>query len=114
LRNFHEDTVFSVHARPGGTSMLGHGLGKVPLGRRLASLLDHIEVMAFDLQAVARQSIWHNSRLRYRYRHRATGLVIEGSMRHKCAFVGSTIAHFELFHDADRMRAFFAMAASAS
>ena len=38
-------------------------------------------------------------------------VVLDGTMRHLWRFVGDEIAHFELFHDAPRMRAFYAMTA---
>jgi hypothetical protein len=38
---------------------------------------------------------------------------VDGAMRHKWRFVGDEIAHFELFHDSERMRAFYKMAAAA-
>ncbi len=109
LALFVDDVVFSVHARPHAPSMVGHGLGKALFARRLEALLDQVEVLAFDLQGVWSDGLWHYSRVRYRYRHHANGHVIEGSMRHKWGFVGDKIAHFELFHDADRMRAFLDM-----
>ena len=51
------------------------------------------------------------SRAQYRYRHRTGGMEVDGTMRHLWRFVGDEIAHFELFHDAPRMRAFYAMTA---
>ena len=112
LSNFLDDVVFSAHARPQAPSMLGQGLGKVLFARRLEALLDQVEVLAFALQeqSVTRDGIWYWSRVTYRYRHHASRMIIEGSMRHKWGFVGKRIAHFELFHDADRMRAFYDVA----
>ena len=53
------------------------------------------------------------SRVAFRYRHRASGLEVDGTMRHKWRFVGDKIAHFELFHDSPRMHAFYNLAAAA-
>jgi hypothetical protein len=36
---------------------------------------------------------------------------VDGIMRHIWLFIGDEIAHFELFHDSRRMRAFYEMAA---
>jgi ketosteroid isomerase-like protein len=110
LSCFVDDVVFSVHSRPPAASLVGEGLGKVLFAHRLEMLLDEVEVLAFDLQSVTTVGLWHYSRVRYRYRHHVSRMVIDGTMRHKFAFVGNKIAHFELFHDAHRMRAFYDMA----
>jgi hypothetical protein len=99
-----------VHALPGKASIVGKGMGKALFGIRLAMLLDQIEVHRFDLHSVKRQGIWHISRVEYGYRHRATGMWIDGSMRHTWGFVGSRIGHFEVSHDAARMCSFFDLA----
>ena len=111
LQLFVDDVVFTVHSRPCAASMVGEGLGKVLFAQRLETLLDQVEVLAFDLEGVTTDGLWHTSRVRYRYRHHANGLVIAGTMRHKFGFVADRIAHFELFHDTHRMRAFYDIAA---
>ena len=40
-----------------------------------------------------------------------TGMEIDGTMRHRWRFVGDEVAHFELFYDSPRMRAFYDLAA---
>jgi ketosteroid isomerase-like protein len=109
LSHFMDDVVFTVHARANAPSMLGDGLGKVLLARRLEALLDEVEVETFDLHehSLTTDGIWHFCRVSYRYRHHASGEMIEGSMRQKWGFVGAGVAQFEIFHDADRMRAFY-------
>lgn len=86
-------------------------MGKILFAHRLQALLDEFEVLNFTLQSVTTDRLWHYSRVGYSYRHHASRLVIDGTMRHKWGFIGDQIAHFELFHDADRMRAFLDMAA---
>lgn len=110
LSLFVDDVVFSVHSRPGAASLVGEGLGKVLFAQRLEMLLDQVEVVVFDLSNVTTDGFWHHCRVRYRYQHRANRMIIDGSMRHKFAFVGHKIAHFELFHDTHRMRAFYDLA----
>jgi ketosteroid isomerase-like protein len=110
LANFEDDVVFSVHARPNAPSVVGEGLGKALFAQRLETLLDEFVVEEFELQGVWRSGFWYHTRVRYLYRHHVSGLVIDGTMRHKWGLVGDKIAHFELFHDAARMRAFLDMA----
>ncbi len=109
LPHFMDDVVFMVHARANAPSMLGQGLGRVLLARRLEALLDEVEVKSFDLQeqSLTTDGLRHFCRVAYRYRHRASGVMIEGNMRQRWGFVGTRVAQFEVFHDADRMRAFY-------
>lgn len=114
--HFTDDVVFVVHARPNAPSMLGEGLGKVLLEQRLQSVLDEVEVESFKMQghSFATDGFWYFSRVRYRYRHRVSRLIIEGTMRQKWGLVGAKIAHLEIFHDSDRMRAFYDVAGLAA
>ena len=112
LPHFVEDVFFAVHARPSAPSMLGEGLGKVLLESRLEALLDEVEVQSYRMltHSFMTDGFWYFSRVHYRYRHRVSGLVIDGTMRQKWGFVGTKIAHCEIFHDSDRMRAFYDVA----
>ena len=107
------DLEFAVHASSDAGSLVGTGSGRDEFGRRLESFLRQFEVKAFALQQVSVKGLWVQSRASFRYRHRASGMEVDGAMRHKWRFVGDEIAHFELFHDSERMRAFYKMAAAA-
>jgi len=102
---------FAVHGTPNGASLIGTGVGRDEFGDRLERFLGQFEVRDFKLRHVTARGVWLQSRANFRYRHRATGMEVDGVMRHKWLFVGDEIAHFELFHDSPRMRAFYAMAA---
>jgi hypothetical protein len=106
-----DDVVFAVPSRPEAASFLGEGVGRMLFAERLEMLLDQIEVLAFDPGSLATDGLWHVNRVAYRYRHRASGLVIAGTMRQRFAFVGDRIAHYQLLHDTHRMRAFYDLAA---
>jgi ketosteroid isomerase-like protein len=110
LSHFVDDVVFTVHARPHGASLVGEGMSRALFAHRLESLLDHFAVLDFQLQSMTTDGLWHYTRVGYSYRHHASGLVLDGTMRHKWGFVDDKIAHFELYHDAARMRAFLDMA----
>jgi ketosteroid isomerase-like protein len=106
--------VFAVHASPGAASLIGAGIGRDNFGDRLETFLRLFEVQDFKLQQVTANGLWLHSRAYFRYRHRASRMEVDGTMRHKWLFVGDEIAHFELFHDSPRMRAFYAMVARES
>ncbi len=45
----------------------------------------------------------------YQYVHRATGMDIDGTMRHNCRMIGGRIERVEIIHDTARMAAFLDM-----
>lgn len=110
LARFREDAVFSVN--PGAASFVGNGLGRRELARRLALFQDKIAVSQFAPVQLMRKGIWFDSRVAFHYRHKQSGQEIDGIMRITWRFVDTDIAHFELFHDAGRMGAFFKMVAA--
>ena len=112
LVNFEDELVFNVHARRSAPSLVGQGLSKALFSQRLEALLDEFNVMDFEMEGAWRTGFWHFLRVRYVYQHHVSRLIIDGSMRFRLGFVGDKIAHFELFHDSDRMRAFLDMASS--
>lgn len=111
LSYFAESVVFAVHATLDSGSLIGAGFGRYDFGDRLEMFLHRFKVQEFELKQVTAKGLWLQSRAHFRYRHRTTGMEIDGTMRHKWRFVGDEIAHFELFHDSQRMRAFYAMTA---
>jgi hypothetical protein len=114
LRLFANDSVFAVHSQPHAPSLVGEGVGKALLAQRLEAVLDQVEVQEFDPVGLTSDGIWHYSRVRFRYRHHVSRLVIAGTMRQKFGFVGERIAQYDLFHDAHRMRAFYNLATHAA
>jgi ketosteroid isomerase-like protein len=111
LSYFARGVTFAVHSTPDGASLIGAGFGRDYFGDRLEMFLRRFEVQEFKLLQVTARDVWVQSRALFRYRHRATGMEVDGSMRHVWRFDGDEIAYFELFHDSPRMRAFYAMTA---
>jgi hypothetical protein len=111
LSYFAASALFAVHATPDGASLIGAGYGRDDLGNRLEMFLRQFEVREFRLLRVVSKDLWTQSRAYFRYRHRNGSMEVDGSMRHLWRFIGDEIAHFELFHDSQGMRAFYAMAA---
>ena len=110
LSYFAPSTVFAVHATE-GASLIGAGKGLDDLGNRLEEFLQRVEVREFKLLQVVSKGLWTQSRAYFRYRHRNGNMEVDGTMRHLWKFIGDEVAHFELFHDSQCMRAFYAMAA---
>jgi ketosteroid isomerase-like protein len=111
LSYFAANMIFAVHSTPEGRSLVGAGCGRDDFGDRLDMFQRAYEVVDFKLLQATTRGLWVQSRAHYRYLHRVRGMEVDGTMRHLWRFVGDEIAHFELFHDAPRMRAFYAMTA---
>jgi len=111
LSYFAPSTVFTVHATPQAASLIGAGSGRSDLGQRLGMFLCRIEVREFKLLQVVSKGLWTQSRAYFRYRQLNGSMEVDGTMRHLWKFVGDEIQRFELFHDSQCMRAFYAMAA---
>lgn len=112
LSYFTEDFSFAVHSAPDAHSLIGSGQGRDDFGGRLEAFARKFRVEDFKLEHVARKGIWMQSKAHFRYRHRGSGMEVDGVMRHIWLFIGDEIAHFELFHDSRRMRAFYELAAA--
>ena len=113
LSYFTESLVFAVHSSPSAPSLVGSGFGRDHFADQLELFLRQFKVEDFRLLQMRVDGLGFCSSVAYRYRHRASGLDVEGRMRHTWRFAGDEIAHFELFHDSPRMHAFYNLTAVA-
>jgi ketosteroid isomerase-like protein len=113
LSYFTKSLVFVVHSSPNAPSLIGAGFGRDRFAHRLELFLGQFKVEDFKLLSMRADGDGFSSSVAYRYRHRVSGLDVEGRMRHTWRFVGDEIAHFELFHDTPRMHAFYNLTAGA-
>lgn len=105
----HEDAAYLVHLPPGAWFMCGVVRGKSTILKSLGEILRDFEVLEYrPLKIAAADGLW-TSRARIHYRHRATGLSYEATVRNIWRFDDDRIRRFEAFHDAARLRAFFEM-----
>ena len=113
LAVFSRDVVFAIHLPPEVVPFAGEVHGRDELAKRFQAILDDFDFIEYvPLQITADGESFH-SRVRFHYRHRATGHEYEGTMRHVWRVEGDKIVHFEEFHDAERVRAFFRLLAEA-
>jgi uncharacterized protein len=113
LAVFAPDVVFAIHLPDDVVPFAGEVQGRDQLAPRFQTILDEFDFIEYvPLQITAEGGSFH-SRVRFHYRHKATGLEYEGRMRHVWRVEGDKIARFEEFHDAERVRTFFRMLAQA-
>jgi ketosteroid isomerase-like protein len=112
MRNVADDIQFAVHP-PGARSFMGRGRGKALLYERLQAFLDAYAVIDYSTPPLTLCNGIVDCRIAYHYRHKKTGMTIDGNMRHIWHVGGGKIARFDVIHDAKRMGAFFELAAGA-
>ncbi len=61
------------------------------------------------MQITCDDNAWLYFGVDYKYVHRATGMDIDGTMRHNCCMLGGRIVRVEVIHDTARMAAFLDM-----
>ena len=114
LAAFADDVVFVIHLPPEVAPFVGEAQGKEQLRPRLQAIIDDFDFLEYVPMQITAEGEHLHSRISFRYRHKATGLEYDGTMRHVWRIEGDKIVRFEEFHDAARVRTFFAMLAQAS
>jgi len=113
MASFAEDVTFIIHLPTDVVPYAGEVRGRAELLRRFKLLLNDFDFLSYQpVQIVDRADSFH-SLVRFHYRHVATGLEYEGTMRHTWKVEGDQIVRFEEFHDTERVRSFFRLLAQA-
>jgi len=104
---FDEDVEFVIHLPPEVVPFAGPVRGRDKLAQRLQSIIDEFDFIEYVPVQITPYGEAFHSQVRFHYRHKATGLEYEGTMRHTWRIEGDRIMRFEEHHDAERVRAFF-------
>lgn len=106
----HRDAVYRLHLPEGAWSIAGDVRGRQRIVTSLADILRDFEVVEYrPLKVVEDAAGIVESRARIHYGHKATGLSYEATIRNRWRIEGDKVRHFEVFHDAARLGAFFEM-----
>jgi ketosteroid isomerase-like protein len=105
----HRDAVYKLHLPPGAWPIAGSVRGKQRIVASLAEILRDFEVLEYRPLKISEEDGVTTSRARIHYGHRATGLTYEATISNLWHIAGDKVRHFEIFHDAARLRAFFEM-----
>lgn len=109
----HNDAVYLLHLPAGAWPISGAVRGRARILKSLGEILRDFEVLEYrPLKITEADGIW-TSRARIHYGHRATGLSYEATISNAWTVRGDRIAHFEVFHDTARLRAFFELVSKA-
>jgi len=105
-----DDMVFVIHL-PEGMPFAGETRGKEHLAPRLQMIIDAFDFLDYRPVLISDEDDTFHAQIHYHYRHKATGHVIEGTMRHTGRIEGDKIVRLEEFHDTPRLNAFFELLA---
>jgi ketosteroid isomerase-like protein len=106
-----DDIVFAMHVPPEVMPFAGETCGKASLAPRLQMILDGFDFLIYRPLLISEDGNEFHAQVLYHFRHKATGLKIEGTMRHVGRFEGDKIARLDEFHDTPRLLAFFELLA---
>ncbi|MBX9588959.1 MAG: nuclear transport factor 2 family protein [Hyphomonadaceae bacterium] len=105
----HRDAVYTLHLPKDAWSISGDVCGRQKIIASLADILRDFEVLEYRPLKIADGDGISTSRAKIHYGHRATGLSYEATIRNVWRIQGDKVRHFEVFHDAARLRAFYEM-----
>ena len=105
----HRDAIYRLHLPEGSWPLVGNVRGKHKIIASLGDILRDFEVVEYRPLKITESDDIAISRARIHYGHKATGLSYEANIRNVWHIEGDKVRHFEVFHDAARLRAFFEM-----
>ena len=106
----HPDAVYTLHLPSDAWTIAGDVRGRQKIITSLEEILRDFEVLEYrPLKIIEDDGGIAKSRAKIHYGHKATGLSYEATISNRWRIAGDKIVHFEVFHDAQRLRAFFEM-----
>lgn len=109
---FADDCTFSIHVPEQTMPYAGEFMGRTAILDRLHRMKSIFEVMRY----VARPMISHGEQVRgqidYVFRHRSSGMILDGIMRVVVTVKDGAITDWQEFHDAERIDAFMRLVKS--
>ena len=92
----------------------GLTVGRPAMSDRLQSLLDQFDTVSFDFALTVADREMARGQATFCFRHKVTGVEIDGVMRLIAWVRGGQMVSFDEFHDVDRVRAFMRLVAHAA
>ncbi len=106
-----DDIEFIMHLPSDVVPFAGPMRGREALAQNLQTVLDEFDFLAYEPVQITAQGLSFHSQVRFHYRHKATGLDYDGTMRHTWFVENGKIVRWEEFHDVERVRAYFKLLA---
>lgn len=104
-----DDIAFNMHVPQEILPFGGVARGKAELRPRLQAILDGFDTLAFAPDPISIDGDRARAQVLYYHRHKPSGEVIDGRMRHLMRIADGKIAHLDEYHDVARIAAFMRM-----
>lgn len=106
-----DDMVFVLHIPADVAPFGGEMRGKAAVTAALQGLLDTYDFVAYEPQSVSANGAQVNAEVRFRYRHKVTGELIDSRLRHSWVVEAAKIKRLDEWHDLPTVKTFFARVA---
>jgi ketosteroid isomerase-like protein len=100
-----DDVVYTIHVPTDVLPFAGRTVGKRAMIDRLLTITQQFEVERYDGVVVSREGDTVRGLIAYRFRHRASGDVQEGTLRHVAVVTDDLIRSLDTYRDVDGLRA---------
>ena len=111
LSYMDDDVVFTFNAGEGQLLLAGASRGKDEVRRRLQEILDLFDFQALVLESLRDDGETVRTSMLFYYRHKASGLNVEGRYRQVVRVESGLIVRVDEYHDAAAVDAFLRLAA---
>jgi ketosteroid isomerase-like protein len=102
-----DDMVFALHVPADVLPIGGETRGKTAVAAVLQGLLDGYDFLAYEPSPVIVDGARVESEVRFQYRQKATGEVIDSRLHHRWSTADGKVTRLEEWHDLPTVRAFF-------
>jgi len=111
LSYMDDDVVFTFNAGEGQLQLAGTCQGKDQVRPRLQEILDLFDFQALVVESLRDDGEAIRTSMLFYYRHKASGLTVEGRYRQVMRVENGRIVRVDEYHDAAAVEAFMRMAA---
>lgn len=107
----HDDVVYAMFIPQEVVPFGGETCGKAAMSDRMRTILDHFDMLRFDIIDEKRLGDLECARVAFAFRHKIAGETITGIMRLEARVQDGLIVDFKEYHDVEKIRAFMRLIA---
>jgi ketosteroid isomerase-like protein len=107
LQNLADDMVFALHIPAEVMPLGGETRGKAAVAAALQGLFDSFDFLAYDVGPISTDGATATCENHFRYRHKGTGDVIDGRLRHRWQVESGRARRLDEWHDVPAVKAYF-------
>jgi ketosteroid isomerase-like protein len=101
-----DDMTFALHIPADVLPIGGETTGKAAVAAALQGLFDTYDFLAYEPGSISSEGATTTAVVHFRYRHKATGEIIDGQLRHAWLIEGGNVVRLDEWHDLNKVKAF--------